>query len=312
MSIIATFLALFLDWFFGEPKSYHPLVGFGRYADRLEKVFNMPALSRLPDTLIRGLGITALCLALLPFMFVIFYIDRLFSAMPLLHVLFAACVLYFCIGWTSLMAHAQAVLKPLQEKDFAQARYAVSRIVSRNTEELDEQGVASATTESILENGADAIFAPLFWFAVAGVPGALFYRLSNTLDAMWGYKNAQYLHFGWAAAKLDDVLNWVPARLTAMVYALCGSTNNAISCWRQQAPLWKSPNAGPVMSSGAGALNVSLGGAAIYHGQIESRPALGEGASAKAETIQRACVLINRSLFVWLVLFTVFSLAGSV
>ena len=173
-------------------------------------------------------------------------------------------------------------------------------MVSRQTEDLDAAGVAGACIESTLENGNDAIFGALFWFALLGGPGAVLFRLANTLDAMWGYRNQRFADFGWAAARLDDLLNLVPARLTALSYALCGSTRTALRCWRQQAPRWKSPNAGPVMSAGAGSLGLALGGPAVYHGRVESRPPLGEGRPASAEDIGRALTLVRRSLWLWL------------
>ncbi|MNF35034.1 cobalamin biosynthesis protein [compost metagenome] len=146
------------------------------------------------------------------------------------------------------------------------------------------------------------MFAALFWFAVAGAPGVVLYRLSNTLDAMWGYRTPRFERFGWAAARIDDVLNYLPARLTALTYALLGQSRRALGCWRRQAPQWDSPNAGPVMAAGAGALGVELGGAAIYHGEVHQRPTLGEGAPADAESIAGALSLLRRGVLLWLVL----------
>ena len=139
--------------------------------------------------------------------------------------------------------------------------------------------------------------------ALVGGVGAVLFRLANTLDAMWGYKNARFLHFGWAAARIDDVLGYLPSRLTALSYALCGQTRRALSCWRRQAPGWDSPNAGPVMASGAGSLGVILGGAAIYHGQLEERPSLGEGRPPCGEDVSRAIALVRHSLALWLGLY---------
>ena len=204
------------------------------------------------------------------------------------------------VGGRSLAEHARAVGTPLAAGDLAGARQRLSWIVSRHTAELDEAGVAKATVESVLENGNDAIFGALFWFALLGGPGALMFRLANTLDAMWGYRNERYLRFGWAAARIDDVLNFIPARLTAISYALLGHTAAALRCWRTQAPNWDSPNAGPVMASGAGALHVSLGGPAVYHGHLETRPTLGTGAPARAADIDKAVALVHNSVWLWL------------
>ena len=287
---LAALAAVVLDRLLGEPRRFHPLVGFGNLAGAVEKRFNRR--SRLT-------GIAAWTLVVLPFVAL--------AAVLRPHAAFAVDValLYFALGARSLAEHAEAVARPLREGRLDEARQRVGWMVSRDTTQLDESGVAKAGMESVLENGNDAIFGALFWFALLGGPGALLFRLANTLDAMWGYRTERFNRFGWAAARIDDLLNWLPARLTALTYALLGKTRQALACWRAQAPGWESPNAGPVMSAGAGSLGVLLGGAAIYHGQEEIRPPLGTGPAPVAADLDRAIALIRHSLWLWLAVFFV-------
>ncbi len=285
-------LAVLLDAWLGEPRRAHPLVAFGRMAQWIEaKVFR--------DN--RSAGLLAWGLAVLPLVCVAWvFVDRLGEPLRWLSILVGAAVLYLAIGHRSLADHALPVADALRRGDLSAARAAVGRMVSRDTAVLDETQVAAAATESVLENGSDAVFGALFWFAVLGAPGAVLYRFANTLDAMWGYRNARYERFGWAAARIDDVLNFVPARLTALTYALLGDRARAWRCWQRQAPLWDSPNAGPVMAAGAGALGVRLGGAAPYDGVWEARPDLGEGDPPNAESIRRALRLVRHGVVLWL------------
>ncbi len=287
--------AVWLDHLLGEPRRFHPLAGFGWLAKHVEKIF-YGATDAAPAMLyVRG--IAALSVLLIPLV----ALTTLLQQLAIFGALFSIVLLYFSIAPRSLREHAEQVSTAFANQDLPAAREAVGMMVSRDTSRLDEEGVARATVESVLENGNDAIFAALFWFVVAGAPGVLLYRLSNTLDAMWGYRNQRYNYFGWAAARLDDVMNFVPARLTALSYALLGRTRFALRCWRQQASSWDSPNAGPVMAAGAGALCVRLGGAAIYHGQLEQRPLLGCGIAAGAADIARAVWLVQHTMYLWLV-----------
>jgi adenosylcobinamide-phosphate synthase len=246
----------------------------------------------------RLLGALAVTAAVGPWVFLV----AIAGALPALHYWVAVAALYFALGHQSLRQHAQRVHKALQAGNLDEARMQVSYMVSRDTAKMDARAVAAATVESVLENGNDAVFGALFWFMVAGAPGVLLFRLSNTLDAMWGYRTSRYLYFGWAAARFDDVLNFVPARLTALTYALIGSTRSALHCWRVQAPHWESPNAGPVMAAGAGALGVWLGGGAYYHGEWEERPPLGLGAPPDAGSIRAALRLVRSGVVLWLLL----------
>ncbi|SEQ83090.1 adenosylcobinamide-phosphate synthase [Azotobacter beijerinckii] len=281
-----------LDAVLGEPRRFHPLVGFGRLAAALEARFNAAGRGGRLD------GLLAWALAVLPPTL----LAGLLAQLPLVGELLAILALYAALGLRSLGEHARPVLEALQRGDLAAARRGVGRVVSRDTSALDAGGVARAASESLLENGSDAVFATLFWFVVAGAPGVVLHRLANTLDAMWGYRTPRFERFGWAAARIDDVLNYVPARLVALTYALLGKTRLALACWRHQAPLWDSPNAGPVMAAGAGSLGVELGGAAVYHGARHERPTLGAGGPADAGTIAAAWRLLQRGVLLWLAL----------
>ena len=342
-------LGVALDALLGEPQRWHPLVAFGRLADRLERRFNRSRVAdsseNLPNPLPEGRGnrsaqddavasagdnyplslqgegggegaspraetsggdspglawrshgVTAWIIAVIP----LTLLALLLSLLPYVGWIVQVLALYAALGLRSLGEHAEPVALALRAGDLNEARLRVGYMVSRETAELDETAVARAATESVLENGSDAVYAALFWFAVAGAPGVVLYRLSNTLDAMWGYRNARFERFGWAAAKIDDVLNYLPARLVAFTYALLGRTRLALRCWRTQAPQWDSPNAGPVMAAGAGALGVSLGGSARYHGELHERPPLGEGPAPTAVDIWRALALVRQGVLLWL------------
>lgn len=302
LCIWAVALAVLLDSCLGEPSRGHPLVIFGRLASRIEQLYWLPEGE---NTRIRFRGITALLMMLALVLAPVLMVLSWLGSHSVVHTLLASLVIYLCIGHRSLREHGEAVLAPLQQGNIIEARSQLARMVSRDTKDLSESDVSVATCESILENGSDAVFAALFWFLVAGIPGIVLYRAVNTLDAMWGYKNARYVHFGWAAAKLDDLLNWVPARLVAFSYALMGDFLVAMQCWSKQGRHWKSPNAGPVMAAGAGSLHLILGGAALYHGVWQSRPSLGCGQKAEAADIARALMLVNRTLILWLVVIVI-------
>lgn len=295
--VLAAVTAAGLDRLLGEPRRLHPLVGFGRIAAWTRRVVRHkeepghPLWSRL-------VGLIAWCLAVLPWVFGVTWLALILD--PAWRFWLEVLALWFALGARSLSEHARTVVAPLAAGDLASAREQVARMVSRDSSALDASGIARATVESVLENGNDAVFATLFWFFVLGAPGALLHRLANTLDAMWGYRTPALLYFGWAAARIDDGMNWIPARLTALTYAALGRTRSAFVCWRAQAPLWESPNAGPVMAAGAGALGVALGGPAIYHGRVEWRPALGAEKAPVTEDIERALRLVGHGMLLWL------------
>lgn len=291
--------ALIIDAVLGEPRRAHPLVGFGVVAGRVELALNRAQWSHQVR---RVVGSVALVVAVAPLALAAWWL----SLWPWAWV-FEVVVLYLALGLQSLAGHGQRVATALRQRDLPAARSALSMMVSRDTAHLQADGIAAGTAESLLENGNDAVFGALFWFLVAGAPGVIVYRLVNTLDAMWGYRTPRFAAFGWAAARLDDALNWVPARLTVITYGLAAARPlAALRCAWRQGGRTESPNAGIVMAAGAGALGVRLGGPGRYHGAVRWRPRFGAGASADVAVIDRSIRLIRIGALLWVVvaLFT--------
>jgi adenosylcobinamide-phosphate synthase len=175
----------------------------------------------------------------------------------------------------------------LERGDVGAARKRLSHLCARDPRGLDARDLSRAVVESVAENTSDASIAPLVWGAVAGIPGLLMYRAVNTLDAMVGYRNPRYERFGWAAARLDDVANWVPARVTGGLVALC-SGREAWRVLRRDGAKHPSPNAGRCEAAFAGALGVRLGGVNAYGGRVERRPEMGDGRAPEVRDIRRA------------------------
>ena len=295
-------IALILDLLVGEPRRWHPLVGFGNVADWLENKLNR--VRNKSSFLSRLWGVAAWGLLILPMVALFYWLESEVLSTQGSFILGIVC-LTFAIGTKSLIQHARVVADALKTPDLILARKKIAMIVSRDTSNSDEKAINKATIESVLENGSDAIFAAIFWFVVLGAPGVVLYRLANTLDAMWGYRTERFNSFGWAAARIDDVLNWLPARLTGLSYALAGNISSALSCWMKQAKLWHGINPGVVMASGAGALNIKIGGVATYHGSKIERPELGCDNTPRVADIDRSIQLVNKSIIIWLLFITV-------
>lgn len=211
-------------------------------------------------------------------------------------VLLTAVATWAVLGGTSLVREGTALADSLDAGDLTAARARIPHLCARDPELLDTAGMARAGVESLAENTSDAVVAPLFWGAVAGVPGLLGYRAVNTLDAMVGYRSPRYARFGWAAARLDDLANLVPARVCALLTAAAaplvgGRPGAALRAWRRDAREHPSPNAGPVEAAAAGALGVRLGGRTEYAYGAEDRPSLGTGPAPTTADLHRAARL---------------------
>ncbi|NJD38498.1 MAG: cobalamin biosynthesis protein CobD [Geobacter sp.] len=270
-------LAILLDLLLGDPRWLpHPVQGIGWLAQRSEA----PLRRLVPNPKLAGIvavvwvvsSTTLIGLGLL-------------KAAALLHPLagdiVAILLLYTCFATRSLHDHALAVYRPLKAGNLTEARQRVGWLVGRDTAELDEGEVTRAAVESVAENTVDGCTAPLLFACLAGPLGVLAYKAISTLDSTFGYKNERYLQFGWASARLDDLANLIPSRMTALLtvaaaFLLRLRAGNAWRIFRRDRHNHPSPNGGQIESAVAGALGVRLGGINSYFGQPSSRPFMGD------------------------------------
>ncbi len=202
------------------------------------------------------------------------------------------------VALRSLHDHVAAVARPLQAGDIAAARVAVAQIVGRDPAILDEAGIARAAIESLAENASDGIVAPVFWGALFGLPGIIGYKVINTLDSMIGHRTERHEAFGWASARIDDLANIVPARLTGLLFVLLARRRfDSMACMMRDARRHRSINAGWPEAAMAGALGVRLSGPRIYHGSIVDEPWLNEAArDPRAADIVRGLAIYARAM----------------
>ncbi|MDN5001155.1 adenosylcobinamide-phosphate synthase CbiB [Bradyrhizobium sp. GCM10027634] len=276
----AMVVAMAVDAFTGWPswlfaRIGHPVTWLGRLIAAIDSGWN-----REPDTpaLRRAAGIAG---ALLVIALVAALGWLLQSLLPAgwVRIVLVGIVAWPLVALRSLHDHVAAVAKPLLGGDIAGAREAVSRIVGRDPTALDEAGIARAAIESLAENASDGIVAPAFWGALFGLPGIFGYKAINTLDSMIGHRSERHEAFGWAAARIDDVANFIPARVTGFLFVLLApQRSQALSCMTRDARRHRSPNAGWPEAAMAGALGVRLSGPRIYHGNVTNEPWLNEGA----------------------------------
>lgn len=282
-------LGVALDRLVGDPRRGHPVAGFGRVAGTLEQRMHADSRSRGAAYSLLLVGSTTVLGAAVE--------SRVRRRGPALEALTVAVATWAVVGARSLDREAAAVQDLLEAGDLPGARQRLTHLVGRRTADLSPDEVARAVAESVAENTSDAVVAPLVWGAVAGVPGLVGYRAANTLDAMVGHRNARFKRFGWASARLDDVLNVPGARLSALLAAAAapvvgGRPRDALRAWRRDAGAHPSPNAGPVEAAFAGALGVRLGGRTEYGApgavRVEERPVLGDGRPVAVTDIARA------------------------
>jgi len=277
------------DRLLGDPATGHPVAAFGRFAHDVEqRVWADDVITGTAYTavLVGGTGVVGALLA------------RAIRRHPVLQAATTALTTWAVLGGRSLGREAEAVREHLASDDLPAARKRLTHLVGRDTEVLDAAEISRAVVESVAENTSDAVVAPLLAGAVAGVPGLVVYRAVNTLDAMVGHRGEKYGRFGRASARLDDLLNLVPSRVSALLAAALaptvdGDPKSALEAWRRDAPHHPSPNAGPVEAAFAGALGVQLGGVNTYRDRVEDRHTLGDGRAVAPDDITRSVRLAD-------------------
>ncbi|MCW2850075.1 MAG: cobalamin biosynthesis protein [Marmoricola sp.] len=269
-----------------DPARFHPVAGFGTLAAVVET--RLYAASR-------GRGVVHTSVLVGTSVLSGLLVERGTRGRPVLQAAATALTTWAVLGGSSLEREALAVSRLLDDGRLPEARQRLTHLVGRDTTSLSPDEVARAVVESVAENTSDAVVAPLVLGGLWGVPGLLGYRAANTLDAMVGHRSTRYLEFGWASARLDDVLNLPGSRLTALLAALLGPDPRAArATWHRDAAGHPSPNAGPVEASFAGALGIRLGGTNQYGDRTEHRHQLGSGRPPTPADIPRATALARR------------------
>lgn len=308
-SLIALAAGFFIDLLVGDPRwLYHPVCIIGNLIAFLEKqirrIFPKTKGGELAGGMVEVLLVCVLSFGI-PFLAVRFlYRISVWAGLAL-----ETFWCYQLLATKSLKTESMRVYDRLKNGTIEEARYAVSMIVGRDTQELSEEGVTKAAVETIAENASDGIIAPMFYMAIGGIGLMFLYKGINTMDSMLGYKNDKYLYFGRFAAKLDDVANYIPARLSGWLMALATvfvgmDTKNAIKIYRRDRRNHASPNSAQTEAAMAGALGVQLAGNAYYFGKLYEKPTIGDRIRAvESEDIRRANVLLYATCILGLVVF---------
>ncbi|GAA2597408.1 cobalamin biosynthesis protein [Dactylosporangium fulvum] len=280
-------LGALLDVVFGDPRRWHPVAGFGRFALMVERrtyADDRVAGARFAAVAV-GVPVAAAALA-----------GRLTRRRPLARTALVAAATWAALGGTSLAREGRVMADRLESGDLSGARAQLPNLCGRDPSALDPPELARATVESVAENTSDAVVGPLFWGAVAGLPGIVGYRAVNTLDAMVGHRSARYARFGTVSARLDDLANLAPSRLTgaltvAAAPVVSGDPAQALRVWLRDGSRHPSPNSGQCEAAAAGALGVRLGGRNVYGSRVEERPHLGDGGPPAPLDVRRAAAL---------------------
>lgn len=303
MDIYVLVLPLLIGWIldklFGDPAGLpHPVVGFGKMISFCEKRWNRGA-----HRMWKG-GVVAIALMLIIYVGSAWILHELFVLNRWLGIVISAILVFYCLAGTTLVNEVKMVFLAA-DRSLEEGRKQVSRIVGRDTSELTDQEVRTAALETLAENLSDGVIAPLFWYLLLGVPGMLAYKMINTLDSMIGYKNERYLQFGCVAAHIDDLANYIPARLTAFLMVLSAGRPDLLKFVGKYGNQHASPNSGYPESALAGILNCRFGGPHPYFGEMVYKPFIGEKDRPIHTVDMRKAVDINKRAEILMVVLNI-------
>lgn len=288
--LVAVLLAVALDRFLPDRQGVKPFAWYRDWAESVEERFNGGR---------RTHGIGAMLLAIVPIVVAVALSRYILGEIGwVLSFSFDVIVLYLCIDVYRLGRAANNVAQALTAGDVREANEQLHELTGKSAPELNEVVIARAAVEGVLKQGNSLVVSPIFWFIVFGPFGAVLQRLSCILDMLWGHRSERFKEFGWAAARFDDLLGWVPARITALSYALMGSFEDALHCWRKRIGVWSDINSGPLLASGLGAMHMQSCEAASELGEYDDR--LADIVVPDAHHVQRAVALVWRVLLLWL------------
>ena len=307
IAILPLFIGWMLDLIFGDPARLpHPIVWFGKAIAFFEHRFNKGCHRKLKGALVS--------ISLIVSVFVFTYLIRHYLyLLPSITGrgwgwVFDSIIVFFCLAGTTLIREVRQVFLAV-DRSLEEGRKQVARIVGRDTSELSAQEVRTAALETLAENLSDGVIAPLFWFAILGVPGIMTYKMINTLDSMIGYKTERYKDFGCWAAHIDDIANYIPARLTALLMAIASPRKGLFRFIWSNGRRHASPNSGYPEAALAGILNCRFGGPHYYFGQLFPKPYIGENERELTTADIKRAIRINRTaevLMIFLVTIFVF------
>lgn len=296
LAILPLLIGWLLDLLIGDPQWLpHPVVWFGKAIAACEHKLN-----RGHHRNAKG-AVVAICLIALVFALTWLVRYWLLSLSSYLLLLLDAIIIFYCLAGTTLIREVREVFFAL-DRSLEEGRQQVARIVGRDTTELSAQEVRTAALETLAENLSDGVIAPLFWFALLGTPGMLAYKMVNTLDSMIGYKTERYKDFGCWAAHIDDVANYIPARLTALLMILASGKLRLLTFVLKNGRKHASPNSGYPEAALAGILGCRFGGPHYYFGQLFDKPYIGEHDRLLDTNDMKKAVRVNRVAEIWMIL----------